>query len=173
MAKIRPVFKINELRNRIRQYNHEYYVLDQPTVPDVVYDQCMRQLAQWEAEYPELLVSNSPTQTVGAAPDSRFAPVRHEIPMLSLSNAFSVEEVVAFVSNIWQTHPGAQFYVDQKYDGLALNLKYVDGWLLQAATRGDGEVGEDVTDQVRMIATIPMHLGDVKGITHILSLIHI
>ena len=167
MAKIRPVFKINELRKRIRQYNHEYYVLDQPTVPDVVYDGCMRELVKWETEYPELLVSNSPSQTVGSAPDSRFTPVRHEIPMLSLSNAFSVEEVVAFVTNIWQTYPNAQFYVDQKYDGLALDLKYVDGWLLQAATRGDGEVGEDVTDQVRMIATVPMHLGDVPGITHI------
>lgn len=167
MAKIRPVFKINELRNRIRQYNHEYYALDQPTVPDVVYDECMRQLVKLEAEHPELLVSNSPTQTVGAAPDSRFTPVRHEVRMLSLSNAFTPEEVVAFVKGIWHKAGHAWIYADLKYDGLALDLKYVDGWLLQAATRGDGEVGEDVTDQARLITSIPMHLGDVKGITHI------
>lgn len=163
----RPVFKINHLRDQIRKYNQEYYDLNEPTVPDVVYDQAMRQLEMMEREHPELLVSNSPTQTVGHKPNSLFTPVKHEVRMLSLSNAFSEEEVLSWVRDILAAHPHAVFYADQKVDGLALDLKYVDGWLLQASTRGDGEVGEDVTEQARQVSGIPMHMGNHRGVFHI------
>lgn len=166
-SNVRPVFQINALRDRIRKWNHEYYDLNEPSVGDVVYDAAMRELMQLEEQYPELQVANSPTQTVGHKPNSAFAPVKHEVKMLSLANAFSEEEVLEWVRGIRKEHPYVSFYADLKIDGLAIDLKYVDGWLLQAATRGDGEVGEDVTEQARQIASIPMHLGMHKGIFHI------
>ena len=163
----RPVFQINALRDRIRKWNLEYYDLNEPSVEDVVYDTAMRELVQLEAQYPELMVGNSPTQTVGFKPNSMFAPVKHEVRMLSLANAFSEEEVLEWARAIRKEHPYASFYADLKIDGLALDLKYVDGWLLQASTRGDGETGEDVTAQARQIATIPMHMGAHRGVMHV------
>lgn len=163
----RPVFKINVLRDRIRKWNQEYYDLNEPTVEDVVYDAAMRELMQLEDQYPELRVSNSPTKTVGYKPNSTFTPVEHEVRMMSLANAFSIEEVVEWARGILKEHPYASFYADLKIDGLALDLKYVDGWLLQAATRGDGQTGEDVTEQARLVSTIPMHMGGHTGVFHV------
>lgn len=163
----RPVFQINTLRDRIRKWNHEYYDLNDSSVEDVVYDAAMRELWQLEFQHPELWVSNSPTQTVGYKPNSLFTPVEHEVKMLSLANAFTIEEVVEWARGILKEHPYASLYADLKIDGLALDLKYVDGWLLQAATRGDGQTGEDVTEQARLVSTIPMHMGAQKGVFHV------
>jgi len=152
--------RIADLRRRIEDANYRYYVLDDPAIPDSEYDQLMRALEALEAEHPEFADPASPTRRVGGAPSGDFAEVRHAVPMLSLGNAFSDEEVLDFERRIEQklerTRP--RFSVEPKLDGLAISLRYEDGRFVQGATRGDGETGEDVTANLRTIKAIPLHL---------------
>jgi DNA ligase (NAD+) len=155
-----PARRVEALRRRLHEANHRYYVLDDPAIPDAEYDALLRELEALEAAHPELASGTSPTQRVGTTPSSAFAPVRHAVPMLSLANAFSDEEVADFVRRIEQGLDVRDpvFSVEPKLDGLALSLRYEDGRLVVAATRGDGATGEDVTANVRTIRSIPLEL---------------
>ncbi|MGS1006873.1 NAD-dependent DNA ligase LigA [Achromobacter anxifer] len=155
------------LRAEIEQHNVRYYVYDDPSVSDAEYDGLMRELQALEAEHPELVTPESPTQRVGAAPVSAFGSVRHVVPMLSLGNAFDEEDVAAFDRRVTDTLRGAgllgpaqeaDYFCELKLDGLAISLRYEDGRLVQAATRGDGQTGEDVTSNIRTIKAIPLQL---------------
>ena len=154
--------QIDNLRKTLRQYEYEYHVLDNPTVPDSEYDRLFHQLKALELEHPEFLTSDSPTQRVGAKPLSGFSQIRHEIPMLSLDNAFSDEEFNAFVKRIEDRlivlPKPLTFCCEPKLDGLAVSILYVNGILTQAATRGDGTTGEDITANIRTIRNIPLQL---------------
>ena len=154
--------QIDNLRKTLRQYEYEYHVLDNPTVPDSEYDRLFHQLKALELEHPEFLTSDSPTQRVGAKPLSGFSQIRHEIPMLSLDNAFSDEEFSAFVKRIEDRlivlPKPLTFCCEPKLDGLAVSILYVNGILTQAATRGDGTTGEDITANIRTIRNIPLQL---------------
>jgi len=152
---------VDALRIELREHNYRYYVLNQPVISDGEYDQLLRQLGDWEQQLGEAIPSDSPTQTVGAPISQTFAPCEHGVPLLSLSNAFDVEEMRAFDQRIVEvlgSEPPFDYLVEPKIDGLAVNLRYEAGVLVQAATRGDGRVGENVTDNVRTIADIPWRL---------------
>lgn len=159
--------KATWLRSEIERHNQAYYVQDAPLVPDALYDELMRELQALEAAHPELITSASPTQRVGAVPLSAFGSVTHAVPMLSLGNAFDSEEVEAFDKRVADTLraagklPGQQqveYFCELKLDGLAISLRYERGLLVQAATRGDGQTGEDVTANIRTIKSIPLRL---------------
>lgn len=154
--------QIDTLRQDLRRYEYEYHVLDNPTIPDAEYDRLFHQLKALEAAHPELITTDSPTQRVGAKPLSGFAQIRHEIPMLSLDNAFSDEEFYAFVKRIEdrliRLPDPLTFCCEPKLDGLAVSILYVNGVLTQAATRGDGTTGEDITANIRTIRNIPLQL---------------
>ena len=154
--------QIDELRSQLRYHEYQYHVLDNPVIPDAEYDRMMIQLRQLEADHPELVTADSPTQRVGAKPANGFQQVVHEIPMLSLDNAFSDEEFFAFIRRIEDRlgtlpHPFT-FCCEPKLDGLAVSILYVNGQLTQAATRGDGVTGEDITANIRTIRNIPLQL---------------
>lgn len=154
--------QIDKLRQDLRRYEYEYHVLDNPTIPDAEYDRLFHQLKALESAHPELITADSPTQRVGAKPLSGFAQIRHEIPMLSLDNAFSDEEFYAFVKRIEdrliRLPDPLTFCCEPKLDGLAVSILYVNGVLTQAATRGDGTTGEDITANIRTIRNIPLQL---------------
>ncbi len=154
--------QIDKLRQDLRRYEYEYHVLDNPTIPDAEYDRLFHQLKALEAAHPELITADSPTQRVGAKPLSGFAQIRHEIPMLSLDNVFSDEEFYAFVKRIEdrliRLPEPLTFCCEPKLDGLAVSILYVHGVLTQAATRGDGTTGEDITANIRTIRNIPLQL---------------
>lgn len=152
--------RVAELRLRIEKANYEYHVLDQPTIADEAYDALMRELRELEAKHPELISPESPTQRVGAAPSSRFAPVAHARPMLSLSNVFDEAEFRAFDARVRRAlgREEVGYVCELKIDGLAINLSYQDGAFVQGATRGDGTTGEDVTGNLRTITSIPLSL---------------
>lgn len=156
-----PEQEIEQLKQRIRQYNHEYYVMDTPSVPDAEYDRLMQRLMALETEHPNLKTSDSPSQKVGGAPLSAFEQVTHEVPMLSLDNAFDDEALLAFEKRIkdrLKENEAIAFSCEPKLDGLAVSLLYEDGELVRAATRGDGQVGENITQNVKTIANIPLRL---------------
>ena len=158
--------RVAELREKIEKANYEYHVLDQPTIADEAYDALMRELQSLEAAHPELVTPESPTQRVGAPASTRFAPVQHAAPMLSLSNAFDEGELRAFDQRVRKLlgRDDVGYVCELKIDGLAINLTYVDGKFVQGATRGDGLVGEDVTGNLRTIRSIPLTLREpVKG----------
>ncbi len=152
--------RVAQLRAEIRQHDYRYHVLDAPSIPDAEYDRLFHELRRLEEAHPELLTPDSPTQRVGATPVGEFAAVMHRVPMLSLGNAFSAEEVQEFVARIEQMlgRSEVEFSVEPKLDGLAISLLYQDGQLVQAATRGDGVTGEDVTHSVRTIRAVPLSL---------------
>jgi DNA ligase (NAD+) len=152
--------RVEALRKEINHHNYLYYVLDAPEIPDAEFDRLMRELEELEARYPELVTPDSPTQRVGAAPLKEFAEVRHEVPMLSLANAFSDEEAREFDRRARERLgvDRIDYAVEPKLDGLAISLRYEDGVLTQGATRGDGYTGEDVTQNVRTIKAIPLRL---------------
>lgn len=154
--------QLDNLRKTLRQYEYEYHVLDNPSVPDSEYDRLFHQLKALELEHPEFLTSDSPTQRVGAKPLSGFSQIRHEIPMLSLDNAFSDAEFNAFVKHIEDRlillPKPLTFCCEPKLDGLAVSILYVNGELTQAATRGDGTTGEDITANIRTIRNVPLQL---------------
>jgi DNA ligase (NAD+) len=150
-----------ELRALLDRYNHRYHVLDDPEVPDAEYDRLMVELRGIEAEYPDLVTADSPTQRVGAAPLAAFGAVRHRIPMLSLDNAFSEEEVRDFDRRIRERlpqHESIRYSAEPKLDGLAISARYESGVFVLGATRGDGETGEDVTQNLRTIKALPLRL---------------
>lgn len=154
--------ELNALRTRIRTYDYHYYVEDAPLVPDAEYDRCFKALIDLEGQSPELITPDSPTQRVGIAPVSSLEPCAHRVPMLSLSNVFSSEELSAFmkrVSDGLACEPNTlSFACEPKLDGLAINLTYASGLLVSAATRGDGAVGELVTNNIKTIASVPLKL---------------
>ncbi|OZI61697.1 NAD-dependent DNA ligase LigA [Bordetella genomosp. 11] len=159
--------EIDRLRVEIEQHNYRYYVEDAPSVSDAEYDALMRKLQELESAHPELVTPESPTQRVGATPLAAFGAVTHAVPMLSLGNAFDEEEVRAFDKRVTDTlrssgqlGPASQpdYFCELKLDGLAISLRYENGKLVQAATRGDGQTGEDVTANIRTIRSIPLQL---------------
>lgn len=153
--------EINKLREQINEHNYKYYILDQPSIPDVEYDRLLRELKSLEEKHPEYIIPDSPTQRVGAKPAAYFAPVEHRLPMLSLENAFSDEEAIAFDKRIRERLKIIDdiiYVCEPKLDGLAINLTYKNGVLIQAATRGDGSTGEDITHNVRTIKSIALKL---------------
>lgn len=153
--------EIDELKKQLRHHEYQYHVLDAPEIPDAEYDKLMQRLKALEEQHPELITSDSPTQRVGAAPLAAFDTVRHEIPMLSLDNVFDEESYLAFdkrVRDRLKNHEELTFCCELKLDGLAVSLLYVNGELVQAATRGDGTVGENITANVRTIRAIPLRL---------------
>ncbi len=150
-----------DLRELLDRYNYRYHALDDPEVPDAEYDRLMVELRGIEAEHPDLATPDSPTQRVGAAPVAAFGTVRHRIPMLSLDNAFSEEEVRDFDRRIRERLPNFEsirYSAEPKLDGLAISARYERGSFVQGATRGDGETGEDVTQNLRTIAALPLRL---------------
>ena len=155
-----PAARIADLRRQLEDANYRYHVLDEPSIPDAEYDRLLRELEALEAAHPALVTADSPTQRVGNAPAGKFAEVRHAIPMLSLGNAFSDEEVQDFVRRIADRlkRPALRFSAEPKLDGLAISLRYEGGAFVQGATRGDGATGEDVTLNLRTIKAIPLTL---------------
>ena len=158
--------RASELRETLAQHAHRYYVLDQPVLPDVEYDRLFKALQAIEAAHPELLTADSPTQRVGGKALAQFAPVRHRVPMLSIRTETDTEATGAqnFDTRIRKElglapdAPAVEYVAELKFDGLAMSLRYEAGVLVQAATRGDGETGEDVTQNIRTIAQIPLRL---------------
>ena len=153
--------RASRLRAEIGEHDYRYYALDAPLISDAEYDLLFRELQALEAEHPELLRSDSPTQRVGAAPLAGFAAVAHATPMLSLSNAFSDDEVAAFDRRVREglaAESDVIYVAEPKFDGLAVSLTYEQGVLLRGATRGDGSTGEDVTANLRTLRSIPLHL---------------
>jgi len=152
--------RVRKLRKEIDEHNYRYYVLDEPSVSDSKYDGLLRELESLEGEFPELVTTESPTQRVGTKPDTPFETITHDVPMLSLSNAFNDDEVEAFDRRIAERLDDADYsYVaEPKLDGLAVSATYEDGQLVRAGTRGDGVTGEDVTLNVRTIASVPLSL---------------
>ena len=179
------------LRREIEQHNHAYYVLDAPRVPDAEYDRLFRELQALEAAHPQLISAGSPTQRVGGKPLPEFAPVRHAVPMLSIrtetdtedSGARAFDARVRRELGLGEADVAIEYAAELKFDGFAINLRYENGVLLQAATRGDGETGEDVTQNIRTVRRIPLRLQglappllEVRGevfMSRPLSLIHI
>ncbi|WP_375055798.1 NAD-dependent DNA ligase LigA [Zobellella sp. DQSA1] len=153
--------RILALREQLDSYNYQYYVEDAPTVPDAEYDRLMRELVALEQAHPELMDADSPSQKVGGVPVSAFPEVRHALPMLSLDNVFSDEELAAFEKRVMDRLGVADpldFCCEPKLDGLAVSLVYEQGRLVQAATRGDGTTGEGITENVRTIRAVPLKL---------------
>lgn len=153
--------QVKSLQQTLSEHSYRYYVMDDPTIPDAEYDRLFKRLQSLEADYPELITSDSPTQRVGGAPISAFTSVRHRMPMLSLDNVFDEESLLAFNSRIQQrlgTSADIEYMCEPKLDGVAISLIYESGELALAATRGDGTTGEDVTQNVRTISAIPLKL---------------
>ncbi|XQW86508.1 NAD-dependent DNA ligase LigA [Thalassotalea piscium] len=153
--------RVAELHQLLNQYNHQYYVLDQPTVPDAEYDRLMRELIELETNEPALKSINSPSQRVGGQALKVFSQVTHQLPMLSLDNVFSAQEWQAFVTRVADRINSTntiKFCAEPKLDGLAVSIRYEKGIFVQAATRGDGQVGENITENVRTIKSIPLKL---------------
>lgn len=153
--------KLTELRTTLRHHEYLYHVMDTPEIPDAEYDRLMRELRELEALHPELITPDSPTQRVGAAPLASFRQVRHEVPMLSLDNVFDEESFLAFnkrVQDRLKSSDDLIYCCELKLDGLAVSILYENGVLVQAATRGDGTTGEDITANVRTIRAIPLRL---------------
>ena len=154
--------KVNSLREQINHHNYRYYVLDDPEIPDAEFDRLFRELQALEQQYPDLITNDSPTQRVGAAPLKAFGEVKHKVPMLSLANAFDEEELSSFGKRISEILGkkinDIEFLAEPKLDGLAVNIRYEKGKLVQGATRGDGERGEDITQNIRTIKSIPLSL---------------
>ena len=150
--------QIQALRDLLNKWGHEYYVLDAPTVPDYEYDRKLRELEELEAAHPELITPDSPTQRVGGAAIDAFQSVQHEVPLESLQDVFSEEELYAFDRRIQEGADRVEYVVEPKVDGLSVALEYVDGVFIRGATRGDGQVGEDVTENLRTVRSIPVKL---------------
>jgi DNA ligase (NAD+) len=153
--------KIVQLKKKINEHNYRYHILDEPVISDAAYDKLFRELEEFEKRYPELISNDSPTQRVGSTPLASFQHVQHALPMLSLENAFSEKEVLAFNKRIQerlQTQQDIEYACELKLDGIAVSLTYHKGQLIRAATRGDGNRGEDITLNIRTILNIPLQL---------------
>ena len=159
-AKKKPARRVEELREQIGFHNYRYYVLDDPQIPDAEYDRLLRELQALEEAHPELIRADSPTQRIGAEPLSAFGSVRHEVPMLSLDNAFDDDELSEFDRRVRERLDldELEYTAEPKLDGLAVSLLYERGILVRGATRGDGATGEDITQNVRTIHSVPLRL---------------
>ena len=162
--------RARDLHKQLHEHNYRYYSKDDPLITDAEYDQLLRELQSLEAQYPELISTDSPAQRVGAAPLKGFGEVRHEVRMLSLANAMSDEELVSFDRRVCREleTDEVEYAAEPKLDGLAVSLLYQDGQLVRAATRGDGETGEDITQNIRTLKSVPLKLAG-KGIPGILE----
>ncbi|MFC2949509.1 NAD-dependent DNA ligase LigA [Virgibacillus sediminis] len=155
--------QINALRELLNQYGYEYYVLDKPSVPDAEYDQKLQELQKLEAEYPDLVTPDSPTQRVGGEPLDAFEKVQHNIPMLSLGNAFNEQDLRDFARRAAEgTDDPVSFVCELKIDGLAVSLTYENGKFVRGATRGDGTTGEDITSNLRTIRSMPLTIKETE-----------
>jgi len=152
--------RIIELTRLLNQANYKYYVLDNPDMPDFEYDRLLRELENLEAEYPQFIQPDSPTLRVGGQALSKFEKVNHPVPLMSLQDVFSVDELNEFLEKIQAAYPSTAFTVEPKIDGLSVALEYENGVFVRGATRGDGVVGEDVTENLKTIRSIPMVLKD-------------
>ncbi len=163
------VDRIKQLHQQINHYNHQYYVLDEPSVPDAEYDRLMVELITLEQTHPELKTLDSPSQKVGGQALKTFSQITHQVPMLSLDNVFSNDEWQAFVKRIQDRLANDKSMVicaEPKLDGLAVSLRYEQGVLVQAATRGDGSTGENITENIRTIKSIPLKLVGESGVDY-------
>lgn len=151
-----PKERINKLTDVLKEAGYRYYVLDNPVMPDFEYDRMLRELEELEAAYPEFVREDSPTKRVGGEALSQFEKVQHPVPLMSLQDVFSMEELDEFLEKIKAFAPDAVFSVEPKIDGLSVALEYVDGRFVRGATRGDGNVGEDVTENLKTIRAVPM-----------------
>lgn len=163
MADSAPEHEVVQLRERLEDWNYQYYVLDEPSVPDAEYDRCLRRLIELETAHPELLSADSPSQRVGGQAQTEFRQVAHELPMLSLDNAFNEQELRDFNRRVLERlkYPAdreLEFACEPKLDGIAVSLLYRNGLLERGATRGDGSTGEDITHNVRTVPSIPLRL---------------
>ncbi len=159
--------RIQTLRTLLNQYNHEYYVLNQSTVDDATYDQLMKELIELEANYPLYFSPHSPSQRVGGSVQSSFKKIKHTRMMLSLANAYSFEEMKSFdqrIKDLLQDDKTMEYVCELKIDGLAISIEYRNGLMVYAATRGDGEIGEDVTANIKTIKSIPLTIPDLRTI---------
>ncbi|CUA80743.1 NAD-dependent DNA ligase LigA [Anoxybacillus suryakundensis] len=147
-----------ELREQIEKHNYAYYVLDQPSISDAEYDELMRRLMELEEQYPQYKTPDSPSQRVGGAPLEAFKKVTHRVPMLSLSNAFNEGDLRDFDRRVRQEVGDVRYVCELKIDGLAVSLHYEDGYFVQGATRGDGTTGEDITENLKTIRSLPLRL---------------
>ncbi len=163
--------KIAELREEIRRHDHRYYVLAEPAISDRHYDRLFEQLKELEEQFPDLVIPDSPTQRIGGAPLAEFKQVAHAIPMLSIDNTYNEAELREFDARVAKGLGGEayQYVVDPKIDGVAVSLRYEDGRLVLAATRGDGDTGDDITQNARTIRSIPLQLHGGREIPHILE----
>jgi DNA ligase (NAD+) len=167
------ITRIQELKSKINQYSHEYYVMDQPTVPDAEYDRLFRELLTLETQNPQYIDAHSPTQRVGGTLLDGFSEITHKVPMLSLDNVFNDDEFGDFVSKMlsrvnFAKEDDVEYTCETKLDGLAASIYYIDGKLTQAATRGDGLSGEDITAQVKTIPNVPLTLfGDYPRVLEV------
>ena len=148
--------RIESLTKLLNEANHRYYVLDDPQMPDFEYDRLLRELENLEAEYPQFALAESPTRRVGGEALSKFEKVTHPVPLMSLQDVFSLEELDEFLSKLLAENPNIDFTVEPKIDGLSVSLEYENGRFVRGATRGDGSVGEDVTENLKTIFSIPM-----------------
>ena len=155
--------RMDNLVELLNAANYRYYVLDAPQMQDFEYDRLLRELEELEAEYPEFAREDSPTKRVGGAALSKFEKVNHPVPLMSLQDVFSMEELDDFLTKIQQSQPGTAFTVEPKVDGLSVALEYENGVFIRGATRGDGIVGEDVTENLKTIKSIPMRLENAPG----------
>lgn len=151
--------RAEELRTTLNQYAYEYYVKDQPSVEDYVYDRLYKELVQLETDYPQLVTEDSPTQRVGGIVLPGFEKVIHDIPLYSLNDVFDKEEIIAFDARVQKALGRAVDYVcELKIDGLSISLKYENGRFVRGATRGDGTVGENITENLKTVKSIPLKL---------------
>ncbi|MFZ2671746.1 MAG: NAD-dependent DNA ligase LigA, partial [Enterococcus aquimarinus] len=151
--------RIIELVRQLNQYAHEYYVQDRPTVEDFVYDKLYQELVDLEAKHPRLIQEDSPTQRVGGIVSAGFEKVTHEIPLYSLNDAFSEADLVAFDRRVTRALGYAPRYMcELKIDGLSISLRYENGKFVRGATRGDGTIGENITENIKTVRSIPLEL---------------
>lgn len=158
-----PKERIQQLSQILNAANHQYYVLDNPTMQDFEYDRLLRELEELEKAYPEYADTNSPTKRVGGVALSKFEKVPHTVPLMSLQDVFSLDELREFLEKILSVYPDTVFTVEPKIDGLSVALEYENGKFVRGATRGDGNIGEDVTENLKTIYSIPMYIPDAPS----------
>ena len=163
--------KINKLRDEIGQHDYRYYVLAAPTISDQAYDRLFDQLRKLESQFPDLVTPDSPTQRVGGEPLPGFEQVTHAVPMLSIDNTYNEDELREFDGRVAKGLGGEayEYVIDPKIDGVAISLRYEDGQLVLAATRGDGTTGDDITRNARTIRAIPLRLRNGKHVRRVLE----
>ncbi|MGA8265729.1 MAG: NAD-dependent DNA ligase LigA, partial [Ignavibacteriaceae bacterium] len=168
--------RIEELKDLIREHDHKYYVLAEPSISDYEFDKLIKELEKLEVENPELITPDSPTQRVGKDLTKDFKPVTHQVPMLSLANTYNEEELFDFDRRVREALPEGEkveYIVEMKMDGASVSINYVDGYMKTAATRGDGTVGEEITTNIKTIRSVPLKLKKLGSLTYKLNNIEI